>query len=110
MTTFTASPSYSVNMTKAPRVRKSQFGDGYQQRVADGINTISRAWNLVFKGNQSEIEAIESFFVTEGGITSFDWTPPTGSAGKFIAEEWNLTVADYNNWSISVTFNEVFGE
>lgn len=110
MATFTYTPVYSVNETKKPRVKVAQFGDGYMQRVADGINTTPRTWSLTFRGTQSEIETIDAFLATANGVDSFDWTPPSGSAGKFLAMEWSVSAANYNDWSLSTTFTEVYGE
>jgi len=52
MTTFTFSPKYGAALSKEPRVKMAQFGDGYQQRVGDGINTIAREWSLNFEGTK----------------------------------------------------------
>ena len=109
MSTFTFSPSYSVSQTVTPRVKSIQFGDGYMQRVADGINTQPRQWSLVFNGNEAEITAIENFLIAENGVSSFTWTPPTGAQGNFICQSWSRTFSDFNNESLSATFVEVFG-
>ena len=110
MSTFTYSHTYGVNETKNPRVLKAQFGDGYQQRTADGINTIVRQWNLTFINTTANIADIDSFLTTAGGVDSFDWTPPHGSAGKFICEAWTRGKDSYGLDSLTATFIEVFGE
>ena len=109
MSTFIIEPSYSANQSQSPRVRVAQFGDGYSQRVGDGINLLARQWSLVFNGNAAEMDAVEAFLETESGITSFDWQPPTGSAGKFACMAWNRSIAGFNNESVTATFTEVFG-
>lgn len=110
MSTFTYAPSYSAQLNVAPRVRNARFGDGYMQRTADGINTKPRSWGLRFTGATSRINAIESFLDGESGVTSFDWTPPTGDAGKWICQEWSRSIDDFNNEVLNATFREVFGE
>lgn len=110
MSTFLFSPVYAVSQSVEPRVRKVQFGDGYMQRAADGINTHVRIWNLNFKGIESEIDDIEAFLQSEGGSASFDWTPPTGTAGKWICPAWNRSLNNYNDHTITTQFIEVFGE
>lgn len=109
MSTFTYIPVYGATETTRARVLKAQFGDGYVQRVADGINNYPRTWSLTFSKTQSDIETILTFLETEGGVTSFDWTPPRGSAGKWICEEWNTSVNDGYD-QLTVQFTEVFGE
>lgn len=110
MATFTILPSYSVNLTTKARVRNSQFGDGYSQRVADGINTQTRMWSLRFQGGAARLDPVESFLQAEGGITSFNWTPPVGSAGKWVCSEWSRSISGYNKEVLTATFSEVFGE
>ena len=110
MSTFTFSPTYGAAETNTPKVRKAQFGDGYQQRVGDGINRTPRLWSLSFEGTKTDIDAIDLFLETEDGITSFDWQPPAGAAGKWICSEWTSAINQYNNWVLSANFQEVFGE
>jgi phage-related protein len=40
----------SITQTRADewRIQKIQYGDGYQQRTLDGINALSRQWDLVY--------------------------------------------------------------
>jgi len=110
MTTFSVEPTYGAQVKKAPKVRLSVFGDGYQQRVGDGINRTARVWTLNFVGDKSAIDAIDLFLATEDGITSFTWTPPTGAVGKWLCSEWNNAIIEYNHWTLNATFSEVFGE
>ena len=109
MSTFTFSPTYGATENVAPKVKKAQFGDGYQQRTGDGINRTARLWSLTFEGTKADIDAIDLFLETEDGITSFDYTPPCGPAGKFICSGWSSSINQFNNWSLSANFQEVFG-
>lgn len=107
MSTFSYIPAYGATETTTARVLKAQFGDGYSQRIADGINNKPRSWSLSFSKTQTDIDLILSFLNTEGGVNSFDWTPPRGVAGKWICEQWNTTVNDgFDN--LTVQFVEVF--
>jgi len=110
MATFNFPLSYSANLSVKPRVRTASFSDGYEQRVADGINTKLRVWSVNFNGDAATINPIEAFLDDKGGVTSFDWTPPTGIAGKWLCSEWNRSIEDYNNESLSASFKEVIGE
>jgi phage-related protein len=107
MATFNWCPAFGATENTKPLVLKAQFGDGYQQRVADGINTLKRNWTLSFSKKQDKIEPIRDFLRARAGVESFDWTPPRGAAGKWVCEEWNLTVNDGGD-SVSLTFLEVF--
>jgi len=109
METFSHLPSTSARKSKAPRVLSVQFGDGYSQRAGDGINLQPQTWSLTFAVRSNTVAAaIELFFETEKGFTSFDWTPPGGSSAKFICREWSRSYDDYDVNSITATFDEVF--
>lgn len=107
MSTFTHSPETAALTTK-PRIRTATFGDGYEQRLADGINNAPRSWALTFTRPTVEADAILAFFEARNGAESFDWTPPYGAAGKFVARDWSASLIGPVAKSISVTFEEVF--
>lgn len=109
MATFTYTPDYGAQVSVKPRVRVAQFGDGYEQRIADGINTRPQVWSLQFN-NRTDTEAgnITTFLEARNGVEAFDWTPPGGSAIKVVCREWSKTVARYNLNSVSATFQQVF--
>lgn len=109
MATFTYCPAFGASDTTKPRVLKAQFGDGYQQRAGDGINIAPRQWSLSFSRKQSDIDAIRAFLEARNGIESFTWTPPRGASGRFLCEQWQGSVNDGAD-SLTVTFDEVFGE
>ena len=46
MATFTWIASIGASLTVKPNVRKVSFGDGYEQRLAYGINTQPEVWSL----------------------------------------------------------------
>lgn len=110
MATFTYSPDWGCKPTMTPRVNKCQFGDGYDQRSGDGINTRLPTWPLTFSvRSQTEALAIESWLETNNAdTTSFDWTAPNGVAAKWVADEWTpATADDWGSWSITAKFRQV---
>jgi phage-related protein len=109
MATFTYIPSFEANESSKPRVRKFVAGDGYESRVRFGLNTDPKQWSLTFsERTNTERDAILSFFESSVGVTSFDWTPPRGVAGKYLCEEWQVTMRAYNFNTIQATFRQVF--
>lgn len=109
MATFTIAPDFNSPLSVEPRVLTAQFGDGYSQRTGDGINIAPRTWALTFSSRTTaEKDVIDSFLQARNGIESFDWTPPTGAAGKFLCKAWQVTPQNAVTWSITATFNEVF--
>lgn len=110
MSEFIYLPSYSANLTTEVNVRKSGFGDGYQQRAVKGINNKKRIWDLRFTGKTGKIDLIESFLREHGGVMSFDWSPPSGLTGKWICSDWPRAIEGYNKEVLTAKFEEVFGE
>ena len=69
-------PDRGLKAESRPRVLVATYGDGYEQRVAAGINNTPEVWNLTWKNRTSaEANKIVKFFETQGGITAFDWYP-----------------------------------
>lgn len=108
MTTFTWIPEYGAAIDNTPAVMTVKFGDGYEQRVGDGIHNLSRKWSVTFKDTPTIIGQIDSFLTTANGISNFDWTPYYGSTGKWICKSWKPMLDTYGQWSLSATFEEVF--
>ena len=109
MATFTWIPSIGASLSVKPNVRRVSFGDGYEQRLAYGINTQSEVWSLEFRGKStSDASAIDSFLRARGAVQAFDWTTPSGITGKFTCEEWSRTIEEPNIENIRATFKQVF--
>ncbi|MCE2910216.1 MAG: phage tail protein [Burkholderiaceae bacterium] len=110
MATFTIAPDFSSPMSKQPRVLTAQFGDGYQQRVGDGINIAPEEWSLRFSTRTpAERDAILAFLEARNGVESFDWTSPRGTVGKFICPTWSYTPDNAATNTVTATFRQVFG-
>jgi phage-related protein len=110
MSTFTWSPAPGATENVIPRVKAAPFGDGYEQRVGDGINNQPRSWSLTFLGPTARTDAIAAFLKATDGVVSFDWTPPSGPAGKFVCRSWSRGVPALVVQSITATFTEVYGD
>lgn len=109
MTTWIIAPSFAAQLQEKPRVLTAGFGDGYEQRVADGINVRPRVWNLTFGARTTtERDAILTALRAENGITSFTWTDPLGYTGKFVCSEWNTSIENAAANTVTATFREVF--
>ena len=109
MATFAYQPSYEATEVSKPRVRKFQANDGYEQRIRFGLNTDAKEWQLVFSNRtDTERDNITAFLEARGAYEAFDWTPPRGTAGKYVCDEWQLTLSNCNNNQIRATFRQVF--
>lgn len=109
MSTFTFTPSFEATEASKPRTRKFQAGDGYEQRIRFGLHTDPKEWTIQFSNRtDTERDQIAAFLEARAGVESFDWTPPRGSAGKYVCEDWQITLSNCNNNQIRATFREVF--
>lgn len=110
MNTFTWVPEFSAQKDTVASVTAVKFGDGYEQRIPTGINTLPQVWNLSFANRDtSEMNAIISFLETAGGASAFYWTPPdTTTQYSFVCRKWTKVLNKANYWSISASFEQVF--
>ena len=90
------------------KVVSAKFGDGYQQRVGDGINSSPRSYSNTFQKKRTDMDSIEAFLKTANGVDSFDWTPPFAAAGKWICPTWSRVLKDGFD-TLTATFEEVYG-
>lgn len=109
---FTAVPSYPAQRGGKFRFRKAEFGEGYVQSAADGINPHAQQWRLTFENiSTAAAKVITDFLETRGGATSFTWTPPSpwNTEIRVICEdvpEWRFTGP--NSGTLSVIFEQRF--
>jgi len=108
-------PSYNIEAISKPRVKINQFGNGYQQRISDGININLIEFNIIFE-NRSELETVSILHFLQQMSTkqSFIYNMPTiysksnsNLTTMFICPEWNASFVSYNNYSIKANFTEV---
>jgi phage-related protein len=110
MDTFTYTPTWTTRGILKPRVLTAQYGDGYRQDAADGINNILEVWQLVFNPvGLTEAQAIADFVRNEAGYKKFNWTPPTPSATPrvYICQNIDWTHTGGATMSLNVEFIEV---
>jgi len=108
--------------TPKPRVLKAQFGDGYEMRVADGINNTPRTWSLAFNNRTNDdIDNLYRFFQVLASVDTCRLTVPdttavagTGStvdveeAVTVVIEGYNRIFGQTEYYSLACTAREVF--
>jgi phage-related protein len=90
------------------RVRKAQFGDGYAQRVADGLNNRSSSYQLQFVRDAATIAAIFAFLDAHAGATAFYWTPLLRAQSLFTCEKYTEPTKDGNAYTLTAQFDQTF--
>lgn len=107
-------PDKGLNSSNTPRTFTVEFGDGYEQRVANGINALQQSFSVSFDTRpKAEIDDIIAFFVNKAGVTAFSFTyADSNNSGettiKVVCEDWSQSW-DYDNfYSASATFRKVY--
>jgi len=112
MVTFapTKAPSYSSSTNKEFRVLSADFGDGYANRVGDGLNVAKQSWNLTWNLlTTAEADDITDFFDTQAGVTSFNWVDLNGDNNTYIVREYSRSFVAFNSHTVTATLEQVFG-
>lgn len=96
-----------------PRVLKAQFGDGYEMRVADGINNTPRSWNMTFgPRTKADIDNLYKFFQTLAGVDTCKLTVPHAVDGEetvtVVIEGYGRNLQHDDYYSMNCVAKEVF--
>ena len=110
-----AIPDRGLQHTTKNRTLKVAFGDGYEQRLVDGINFKMQEFNVRFNNRtDDDADDIIAFFDNKKGVTAFDYTyPDTNESGgektiKVVCESYNLTYVNDEHSSVDATFRRVY--
>lgn len=88
-------------------VRRTQFGDGYAQSAADGINPISSSWNVEFVARKDRIKEISDFLRSHVG-KSFIWDEPLVGDGYFYCDTFNPSPNGSRLYTLTATFEQTY--
>ena len=95
-------PDKSLSKASSPTILVAQFGDGYQQRIASGLNSIKESFTVTFNNRpKAEADDIEAFFRAKKGVTAFNFTYPDTNSTSTATATVNGTVSS----SASVTLD-----
>ena len=112
MATFPAiTASYGAQKNSRPKMRMTQFGDGYEQRTTFGLNQNPKEWSLTWQNiTESNADTIETFLDARAADgASFDWTPPDAATSyKWVCQQWDKTIPYAGRATITATFRQVF--
>lgn len=83
-------PDQQDEIEETPRVLKTTLGDGYVQRVGDGINTILLKATLTWTNLKlAQGWQIINFFRSKDGATPFTYTLPwEGVSRTWVCSSW----------------------
>ena len=86
------------------RVIETQFGDGYKQVSADGINTKDEQYAIRVNARTNVAKQIIAFFDFHNGVKSFLWTNPLGNLGLYTCADATPTYMGGDLYVITGTF------
>ncbi len=103
-------PSYACVLEEKPRVLAVAFGDGYSQRMADGINHIAAQWKLTWNAvTPADADTLCDYFRATGGTDAVTWTPPRESTEKkWIVTQWTRSPVQPGHDRITAVLKQVF--
>jgi phage-related protein len=110
-----ATPDKTLSRKSQPRTRTAVFGDGYEQRIIDGINSLQEEYYCSFRNRTKEfIDDVVTFLEDKKGVTSFTFVvPDTNSSGneksiKVVCKDFD-TIFEYDDYyTLSLTLKRVY--
>lgn len=107
METFHWKVRPGMQLKQQPRNRVVRFGDGYEQRFADGLNVLLRRYTVMLSGPHAAMQSVDTFLIRHRGITAFLWQPPGQAAvSTYVCRNWS-TVRLAGRTEISGEFEQV---
>lgn len=113
---FEATADRGMTRASKHRVLTASFGDGYEQRVLDGINSKGDSFSISYNNRSAEdINLIAAFFDTKAG-KSFNFTVTDTFTGgnlsnttmKVVCQEYNISYIRENIHSLTCTLKRVY--
>ena len=108
-------PDKGLSKSNTPVIFVAEFGDGYEQSIANGINNLKQEFNVSFATREkAEIDDIVGFFESTNGVTAFNFTfADTNASGN--EETVKVYVTQFSqNWdyddyyTLNATFKRVY--
>jgi phage-related protein len=80
-----------LTRTSTQRLKVAQFGDGYQQRMLDGINSLTRKWSVSAEMKPaSVIAAMDDYLAGQRGRAFPFRDPASGKTFQVFCDEWEI--------------------
>jgi len=110
---FIWTPSYTSTIQHKPDIKVIRFGNGYEQRIPQSLNSDLKSLNLNFdQRTEEEARGIIHFLKERNATKSFAYNPPdiyseTKYTTRYVCREWETNFAFKNNYGIRAKFEEV---
>ena len=104
--TFTFDRGYS--RTSKQRVLTASFGDGYNQRVLDGINTKEDSFSVSFKNRPYEEVEVIAAYLDLTAVNGFTIKSGTEENIRIIPDGYQISYTYDSVFSLQSTFKRVY--
>lgn len=107
-------PDKGLSRQTTPNVLVASFGDGYEQRLPNGINNLNETFSISFNTRtKEEIDDIIGYLASLQGATSFDFTiPDSNNSGettiKVVCPSFSQVYAFDDYYTATATFRRVY--
>lgn len=102
-------PDFGFDDSRSPRLKRTEFGDGYVQRRRDGLNHDPLSVELVWTNvSHEEGDAIFDFLEARGGDEAFFYDLPFVGLIKWTAPAYRRSYTDPDTMRVSAAFEECF--
>jgi len=85
-------PVLPIGIEQDWRLRKAQYGDGYEQRILDGINALNLKWQVSFP-NLPQVKLLDmDAYLTSMKAAAFPFTDPvTELTYSVFCDAWSIS-------------------
>ena len=105
-----SNPKYNYTVSRQPTVSVISFGDGFEQRITQGLNQNPIILNLTFDLSQTDSTTAVNFLnarITDGA--SFTFLVPNENVTKnFVCQSYPSSIPYLNRVRLKCVFREVF--
>ena len=105
-----SNPKYNYTVSRQPTVSVISFGDGFEQRITQGLNQNPITLNLTFDLSQTDSTTAVNFLnarITDGA--SFTFLVPNENVTKnFVCQSYPSSIPYLNRVRLKCVFREVF--
>ena len=99
-------PHQGTSRAIESRILRAEFGDGYSQRTAGGLNNVVDEWQVSWANLPvTKADQIDSFLHAKKGIEAFLWTPPREAAGSIAGLAYVPAYAKLTRASVGWSFD-----
>ncbi len=102
--------SYTTAGKTNLKILEAGFGDGYNQRAADGLNSVQDSWSILWRARaDADIKTLTDFFRDKKGYEAFEWQAPGDTTIKlWTCQDYTKTPITAGYSTLKATFKQEF--